>query len=1550
MGDINMKDYFNVFDIDNSGFLDTEEVFHFCAKLGLKFTREQACQALDEMELDDSRDGKVSFREFESWWWSETSTKKVGSIAGQLATARDTAFMAERDASSPMGKVFAAVETKLRNELGAMKTSELRKRARALDGISERQLDEAADAENPKPAIVELIVLATRSSGSAILAAPTRPIPAQPTTRPAPTRPIPARPTTQREQVAATNWVEHYSELHSRAYWQNSNTGETTWVQPPDGTRRWRKAKNAITATMSLAKIIQLQTGQEIMPEETMVALQKEFATLSLSSLNTRARATGVSTAELDQAYDADNPRLRVIALIVDAELTPEPQAEEATIGLQPPSGLLSVAPPPQDAGTKTGSGSASVVQGIYSKFQEGGFVDSFATAKQFNDGVVGLLGLSPEEDLFEAIRREHCDRPERPDVELRTFSMSVLGAMSLMELKRLAAETQAETQGTESASDLRGIIRNHMQVEAVKGTQSIELNGVELAPYYASSPSTGPDWVPVPGFDAERVGSQVYAVIPSHAAKAARVWLTVQQASVRDGNPATSWQETHLPPGQRVTVSHEFLKGGLRYGMIISAEQQIYAADGSVEWRPQPTSKYQWIALDHACEQVRPLPSLWVDVPPRLQPNVKELWHCEHECGFTGIYSAVTLHEESCEFGEGTSNQKPIRMDAGSELVKEGWMRIEVGKTWARRWFKAVCMPNSTRRTMPTINPPAQKISVQMFRDDKSSSNVLLEFLSTDCASVSEPKSKRKDAPSAFRIDVKLKASQLRRFFEPRYSRHLQLQKMLENTGLKKSGEGYKLIVDGTSFLEASNMVDCRAWMQVIRGDARHRGEQPQQPQASHTKRALFELQRSVAPAYEAKAAAKQMHKLVKEGWMRIEVGQTWPRRWFKAVCSSYKGNPAKTTTVQMFHDDKSTTILLEFLSTDCIFVGEPTSKRKIAPSAFRIDLKASQLTATIGLTKSSVGCKLMVEPERTSTEAHRTKDYEKDDWIQILSGEGDADGGSDGNAREDVPLASYLAATTVPMETVGSLATAGVFAASDRVFTTSNYGGTKTTPKHEWMHVVHPEQAPALTAGKDHEGNDLGMRQKIPWQTYKSYLLLLLKKSYMNIGWEHKAEALTQKILDETVGKIEDGELVALRLYTGPCFMIYNTVLRAMGNVDAPGMVPAYDQNFGGQDVKNCYVSTIHAINHGTIKLSRLSVAKEVHRGFTGMKLPEFFFTPNLDGVRGGGEFGFMSTTAERKVALGYTEGWAGAPRTLLSANMDLANRGAFVGFISQYPEEVEFLYPPMCAMQVKHGPDERGDLLLFKMSFFINTSVCSSVKRPIGVGAAALHKDVDALIQGPQLRRPIRLKASAGLYSSAIPLMGFEEVNVAHSLGVYMELEKIEVIGAGMEDNTDTPDTSDTFAFNFTSPAQEWFVRREDWFQPERRQDIPYQFGYVSVSTDVVTTNHERSRKFLEMFMESQKTKDGFCDGIVKTYDPQTNLHHISFPRWRDFCAEQLAAQWQARQHARRQQRGDEAQTQEKRQEKAQKLAAGVVAKVAGAAGSAVAAAIGHMAGVK
>ena len=79
-----VAEQFYAYDADDSGFLEQGEILEFCSKLGLKFTAEEARQALDEMEHDDTRDGQVSFDEFLAWWKSDSSIKRQGSIAGTV--------------------------------------------------------------------------------------------------------------------------------------------------------------------------------------------------------------------------------------------------------------------------------------------------------------------------------------------------------------------------------------------------------------------------------------------------------------------------------------------------------------------------------------------------------------------------------------------------------------------------------------------------------------------------------------------------------------------------------------------------------------------------------------------------------------------------------------------------------------------------------------------------------------------------------------------------------------------------------------------------------------------------------------------------------------------------------------------------------------------------------------------------------------------------------------------------------------------------------------------------------------------------------------------------------------------------------------------------------------------------------------------------------------------------------------------------------------------------------------------------------------------------
>ena len=120
--------------------------------------------------------------------------------------------------------------------------------------------------------------------------------------------------------------------------------------------------------------------------------------------------------------------------------------------------------------------------------------------------------------------------------------------------------------------------------------------------------------------------------------------------------------------------------------------------------------------------------------------------------------------------------------------------------------------------------------------------------------------------------------------------------------------------------------------------------------------------------------------------------------------------------------------------------------------------------------------------------------------------------------------------------------------------------------------------------------------------------------------------------------------------------------------------------------------------AINSCCLKLSKLTVACKVWRGFTGAMLPKSFFEANSEGVKGGIEvprcisclkrlgltrtastapqFGFSSTTVDRDQALYYAKGKAS---TVFEMEMGMIDRGADFSWLSQYPHEREILFSP-------------------------------------------------------------------------------------------------------------------------------------------------------------------------------------------------------------------------------------------------------------------------------
>ena len=110
--------------------------------------------------------------------------------------------------------------------------------------------------------------------------------------------------------------------------------------------------------------------------------------------------------------------------------------------------------------------------------------------------------------------------------------------------------------------------------------------------------------------------------------------------------------------------------------------------------------------------------------------------------------------------------------------------------------------------------------------------------------------------------------------------------------------------------------------------------------------------------------------------------------------------------------------------------------------------------------------------------------------------------------------------------------------------VFSTHNYGLTSTTPAVEWEFVVNPQDA------KEYPGK---LRQSKPLARFLSH--------------EMVAKA-----------NLTEPEVVAMRLYTGPMYQKYNASLRGF---------PSWDvEELRG----NRYVTTIHAIVSGVVKLSRV------------------------------------------------------------------------------------------------------------------------------------------------------------------------------------------------------------------------------------------------------------------------------------------------------------------------------------------------------------------------
>eukprot|EP00962_Isochrysis_galbana_P028794 scaffold9130_cov124-Isochrysis_galbana.AAC.1 len=306
---------------------------------------------------------------------------------------------------------------------------------------------------------------------------------------------------------------------------------------------------------------------------------------------------------------------------------------------------------------------------------------------------------------------------------------------------------------------------------------------------------------------------------------------------------------------------------------------------------------------------------------------------------------------------------------------------------------------------------------------------------------------------------------------------------------------------------------------------------------------------------------------------------------------------------------------------------------------------------------------------------------------------------------------------------------------------FVTGNYG-IQTTSKQEWCFVVMPDPLTWQTEAID-KIEDKHRRKPQPLSEFVSArngVNLLLK-------------GLNQPEMTEE-------ELIGGRLYTGPLYVKYNSVLRGCRESDPPGLRELFKKLCGGpQDEKpNLYTTTLHVINSCIVKLSKLTKAIPVYRGLAGKSLPDSFWTANHFGVRGGIEAAFMSTTTDRSVAMGYAKGKTGL---LFEMRMGMADRGADLTWLSQYPHEKEVLFGPLSGLEVQSTRVE-GSVQIVQMQLSINLASLT-----IEQVVSKRRKVVQDMCEQMQLGFKTRMASDNTAWSGFFKVAGIAAEDVANYL---------------------------------------------------------------------------------------------------------------------------------------------------------------------------------------
>ena len=318
-----------------------------------------------------------------------------------------------------------------------------------------------------------------------------------------------------------------------------------------------------------------------------------------------------------------------------------------------------------------------------------------------------------------------------------------------------------------------------------------------------------------------------------------------------------------------------------------------------------------------------------------------------------------------------------------------------------------------------------------------------------------------------------------------------------------------------------------------------------------------------------------------------------------------------------------------------------------------------------------------------------------------------------------------------------------------------------------------------------------------------------------------------------------ISEPEVIASRLYTGPPFVKMNGPLR-----EASGAFPKeWTEHLKG----NKYTNTVYACNSMLIKfsqISRIPPRRVVYRGISGVKLPAKFLVVAEGGGRGGVDFGFLSTSTSKEVAVAYL-GDKEVP-VLFQIEVGDIDRGAALSFLSQYPMEDEILFPPLSYMEVVGEPfhleTDKGMVSCYPCR--IN---CNLKGRTIEEIDAHRQKEVTSLIPylGNELWRDLPPVVAA--LAAQLEANGIE--------GLAEAQEKLQALRKEIERDFD--------------------ALRADMQQPEKMHWLNQDTHYKEAMVTLIEFKHQHMTRLVKAFSASENTHQNMTGLIVAAKEGWTKV---------------------------------------------------------------------------